>query len=56
MVFTSTYCGLNFKALVGAFNQVKALVGAFSVITNLCVDLRLNLYGTPLKEWQIDSN
>ena len=27
------------KALVGAFNQVKALVGAFSVITNLRMEL-----------------
>ena len=34
---------LYVKALVGAFNQEKALVGAFSVITNLCVDLRLQL-------------
>ena len=32
------------KALVAAFNQEKALVGAFSVITNLRMDLRLNLY------------
>ena len=34
---------LNVKALAGAFNQEKALVGAFSMITNLCVDLRLKL-------------
>ena len=34
------------KTLVGAFNQ-KALVGTFSVITNLCVDLRLKLYSIP---------
>ena len=27
------------KAVVAAFNQVKALVGAFSVITNLRMDL-----------------
>ena len=33
------------KAVVAAFNQEKALVGAFfSVITNLRMDLRLNLY------------
>ena len=32
------------KAVVAAFNQEKALVGAFSVITNLWIDLRLNLY------------
>ena len=35
---------LNVKALVGAFNQEKALEGAFSVITNLRVDFRLQLY------------
>ena len=35
---------LNVKAVVAAFNQEKALVGAFSVITNLRIDLRLNLY------------
>ena len=32
------------KAVVAAFNQEKALVGAFSVITNLRMDLCLNLY------------
>ena len=32
------------KALVGAFNQVKALIGAFSVIVQL---LRLIVYSTP---------
>ena len=29
---------------MAAFNQEKALVGAFSVITNLRMDLRLNIY------------
>ena len=38
------YSVLNVKAVVAAFNQEKALVGAFSVITNLRIDLRLNLY------------
>ena len=28
---------------VATFNQEKALVGPFSVITNLCVDFRLQL-------------
>ena len=32
------------KAVVAAFNKEKALVGAFSVITNLRMDLRFNLY------------
>ena len=32
------------KAVVVASNKDEALVGAFSVITNLCVDLRLKLY------------
>ena len=31
-------CVLNVKAVVAAFNQVKALVGAFSMITNLQMD------------------
>ena len=39
-------CVLNVKAVVAAFNQEKALVGAFLVITNLQMDLRLNLYFT----------
>ena len=39
---------LNVKAVVAAFNQEKALVGAFSVITNLRVDLRFQLYSTLL--------
>ena len=33
----------NVKAVVAAFTQEMALVGAFSVITNLCVNLRLKL-------------
>ena len=37
---------LNVKVVVSVFNQEKALVGAFSVITNLRMDLRLNLYST----------
>ena len=39
-------CLLNVKAGVAAFNQEKALVGAFSVITNLRVDIRFQLYLT----------
>ena len=39
-------CVLNVKAVVAAFNQEKALVEAFLVITNLQMDLRLNLYFT----------
>ena len=34
------------KLIVAPFNQEKALVGSFSVITNLCVDLRFQLYCT----------
>ena len=34
---------LNVKGQVGTFYQEKALVGAFSVITNLRVDLRVDL-------------
>ena len=37
-------CFLNVKAIVAAFNQKKALAGAFSVIRNLRVDLRSQLY------------
>ena len=36
------------NAVVAAFNKEAALVGAFSVITNLCVDLRLKLYSLDL--------
>ena len=32
------------KAVVATFNQENALLGALSMITNLCVDLRLKLY------------
>ena len=31
----------NVKAVEATFSPEKALVGAFSMITNLCVDLRL---------------
>ena len=34
---------LNVEAVLAAFNRDKALVGAFSVITNLRVDLRLQI-------------
>ena len=34
---------LNVKAVVASFNKEKALIGAFSVITNLRMDLRLQL-------------
>ena len=37
-------CFFNVKAIVAAFNQKKALAGAFSVIRNLRVDLRSQLY------------
>ena len=33
----------SMKAVVVTFNKDKALVGAFSVITNLCMDLRVKL-------------
>ena len=45
------------KAVVAPFNKVKALVGAFSVITILCVDLRLKHYSRPpaSKQNSVDS-
>ena len=38
------------KAVVAAFNQEKAFVGSFSVITKLRVDLRLQLYSSPVDD------